>query len=218
METTPSDPDTRAVVQVMFTRKRGLDHAEAAARVLEHSRHVLADARLPDDALRRDVLDRAEEERAQLDGVDAQIEQSPTAEVQPEEAVVRLDRAPEPEIGLHEQRLADPTGPDQLDQRAVRRQEPAPDRLHEEDALATRLVHHPAGLTRVEGERLLAEHVLARSEQGEGVLHVARLRGGDVHHFDLGVFGQRGVVAIAGPNTETISEGVGVLGGPRRDG
>ena len=124
----------------------------------------------------------------------------------------------EPEIGLHEQRLADPTGPDQIDQRAVRRQEPAPDRLHEEDALATRLVHHPAGLTRVEGERLLAEHVLAPSEQGEGVLHVARLRSGDVHHFDFGVFGQRGVVAIAGPNTETISEGVGALGGSRRDG
>ncbi len=82
----------------------------------QHRHDVLVDPRLPDDAFRRDMLDRPEQQRAELEGIDAQIEQASAAEVQAEEAVLGIDRPAEPEVGLHEQRLADPTGPDHLDQ------------------------------------------------------------------------------------------------------
>ena len=84
-----------------------------------------------------------------------------------------IHRAAEPEVPLHQQWLADATRADDVHEGAVRGEEAAPDGLHQEQSPAPRLGRHACRLLRVEGERLLAQDVLARLQQGKCVNLVA---------------------------------------------
>ena len=126
--------------------------------------------------------------------------------------VVGIHRPPESEVGLDQQGLADATLADDVDQGAVGRKEPAPDGLHQEQPPAPGLLRHPCRLAGVERERLLAQDVLARPEEADGVDLVARVRGGDVDHVDVGIGGECVVVAVAGRYVEPVAEGLGPLG------
>ena len=105
-----------------------------------------------------------------------------------------------------------------IDQRPVGRKEPAPDRLHQEQPPAPRLLRHPRRLPGVERERLLAQDVLPGPEGVEGVLLVAGVGGGDVDDVDVGIGRQRVVVAVAGRNGEAVAEGLGPFGRTRGHG
>ena len=125
---------------------------------------------------------------------------------------------PESEVRLDEERLADAALPQDVDERPVRRKEATPDRLHDEEPAAPRLLDHGRRLASVECERLFAQDVLPGAEESQSVGFVPRLRGGDVDDVDVGVGGQGVVVAVAGRNAEPVAEGRGTLGRARRHG
>ncbi len=164
-----------------------LDHPEATARVVEHGGHLLVDAGLADVAVGDHPVGVAEHHRHQLGRVDPEVEQRAAAEGDVEEAVGRVDVPPEPEVGLDQARVTDPLLAEQVPQHGVRRQEPAPQRLHQEQPSRTGVGHHRTALQSVEGERLLAQHGLARGEEQARVPFVGGVRRGDVHDVDVGV-------------------------------
>jgi hypothetical protein len=65
------------------------------------------------------------------------------------------------------------------------------------------------------GERLLAQHRLARFEAGNCVLLVERVRRRDVDRVDVGVGGERLVTRVAVRRAELLAERVGRLLRPR---
>ena len=147
----------------------GLDHAQPSSMVAQHRGDHLVDAGLADDPVRHHVLGRPQHERAQLEGVDAQVEQAASTEGEVEETMLGVERPPEPEVRLDQQRLTDAVLPDDLDERTVGREEAAPDRLHQEQPPAPCLLDHRGGLARVEREGLLAQHVLPGTQEAQGV-------------------------------------------------
>jgi hypothetical protein len=98
-----------------------------------------------------------------------------------EQSVTRHDRRSESEVGLHDERLADAPGADDIALHGVRRQEARADRFHQEQPFRARRRDHVAGLTREQCQRLPAEHVLAGAERGDSVRRVASARRGHVH-------------------------------------
>ena len=86
---------------------------------------------------------------------------------------------------------------DELPKLHVGGKEAAPDRLHQEAVVRSRRVGHPRRLRVVEGERLLAEHVLAGIQVEQRVVTVAAVRGAHVHHVDVEVVGHCLVRAVA---------------------
>ena len=178
----------------------------------------LVDVGLSQNAVGDDALDRTEDQGAQLHRIDPEVEQGAPAERRGEVPVVGVDGPAEPEVGLDQEGVADPPLADDLDQRPVGRQEPAPDRLHEEQPPAAGLLCHPCRLPGVERERLLAQDVLARTEEVERVLLMARVGCGDVDHIDVGVGRERFVVAVPGRDVEAVPEDLGAFGRARGDG
>ena len=135
--------------------------------------------------------------------------------------VLGIHRPPEPEVGLHQERLADATLADDVDQCPVGREEPAPDRLHEEQPPAPGLLRHPRRLPGVERERLLAQDVLARPGGRRWCPPRGAVGRGHVDHVDVGIGGERVVVAVSGRDVEPVPERLGPLrrsGRHRRDG
>ena len=110
------------------------------------------------------------------------------------------------EVGLDEAGFADHIVVEQFDQLAVRRKEPRPHRLHQEQTAVTCRVDHPTSLSSVQRERLLAQHVLARLQEHERVVFVARLRSGDVHDVDQRIRSQLLIAAVCVRNVETLGE------------
>ena len=172
----------------------------------QHGGDLLVDPRLADDALGHDMLGMAEQQRAQLQGIDAEVKQASASEVGAIEPVIGIERQREAEVGLHQVQLADAARADDIHQGAVRRKEPAPDSLHEEQAPGAGILHHVLHLGGVEGAGLLTEDVLAGTQVQACIRRVTRLRGGHVHHLHVRVFGQGGVVAVPGGHTEAIGE------------
>ena len=170
--------------------------------------------RLADHAGRGDLLDRAEHQHAQLERVDAEVEERAAALERVEQPVLGIDRHPEPEVGIDLQRRADAAARQHVDQRPVRREVAAPDRLHEEAAVGVGRRDHPLRLGGVEGEGLLAQDVLAGLEASDRIRLVARVRRGHVHRVDVGVLRERPVVVVAPGDVVLVGEGVGSLDGP----
>ncbi len=130
----------------------------------QHGADLLVDMCRTEHSGCGDILDRAEHHRAQLDRVDAEVEECPTAALGIEQPVAGIDGHAEAEVGIDLQRGADATAGEDVGERPVRRQEATPDRLHQEALAGLRRGDHPSGLACVEGERLLAQHVLAGLE------------------------------------------------------
>ena len=183
---TPSVPAIRAV-QVMLDPQGRLDHAQPSLGVMQQRGDDLVDPRLAHHPVGHDALDRSRGPACRVGRVDPEVEQRTAAELTGEVPVAPIHRPAEPEVGLDQQRLADATLADDVDQRAVDRKETAPDGLHEEEPAAPGLLRHPCRLTGVERERLLAQHVLAGPEEADGVDLVARVRRGHVDHVDIWV-------------------------------
>ncbi len=155
--------------------------------MMQHGRHHLVDVGRADDPIGDDALDGAEDECAQLHGIDTQVEQGAPAEFRSEVPVVRGDGTAEPEVALDHERVPDPSLSDHVHQDFVRGQEPAPDCLHEEQPAAAGCLGHPRRLPRIEREWLLAQDVLPRPKELECVLLMARVRRCDVDDVDVGV-------------------------------
>ena len=117
--------------------------AEAITRVLQYRRDVFVDPGGPHVAPRGHRLHRAEHELAEVHRVHAEIQQRASALREVEVAIGRDDvgRAPT-EARLDEQRLADALLAEHVAERAVRREEPRPHRLHDEALLLLCRPHH----------------------------------------------------------------------------
>ena len=183
---TPSVPAIRAV-QVMPTRRAALTTPSRSSGWCRRAVTTSSTPVSPTTPSADDALDRPEDQRAQLNGVDPEVEQRTAAELGGEVPVLGIHRPAEPEVGLDQEGLADATLADDLDQRAVGRKEPAPDGLHEEQPPAAGLLRHACRLPGVERERLLAQDVLAGPEEADGVRLVPRVRRGDVDDVDVGI-------------------------------
>ena len=85
---TPSVPDDPRRARHAHPEGR-LDHAQPSRRMMQDRGDHLVDAGLADHAVGHDALDRAQDERAQLHGVDPQVEQRTAAELASEEPVRR---------------------------------------------------------------------------------------------------------------------------------
>ena len=153
-----------------------------------------------------------------MDGVDTEVEQRTATQLTCEVPVVGIYRSPESEIGLDEHWLADATGADDVDQGSVGREEPAPNGLHQEESPAPSLLRHTGRLACVESERLLAQDVLARTQEGDGVNLVAGMRRGDIDDVDIGIGGECAVVVVASRDVEPVAEDLGPLGRTRSHG
>lgn len=80
----------------------------------------------------------------------------------------------------------------------AQREEPRPDRFHQEQLLFPGRLHQFLRLRRIDREGLLAQHVLARQEAQHGVLVMVGMRGGDVDDVDVWVFDEVFVGAVSG--------------------
>ena len=144
--------------------------------MVQHGRHLLVDAGVAEMTLGHHAVGVTEDHGDELHRVDAEVEQRAAAERQVEQAVGRVEVAPEAEVGLDEAGVADAALRQQVAEDAVGRQEPAPHRLHQEDALGPGVGDHRHPLQPVEGERLLAQDVLAGGQQQARVPFVDRVR------------------------------------------
>jgi len=70
---------------------------------------------------------------------------------------------------------------------ADQRVEASPHGFHREDTSPVGCGKHLAGVARIEADRLLDEHRLARLDRQERVFPVMGMGGGDVDDVDLGV-------------------------------
>ena len=82
--------------------------------MVQHRGDEFVDAGGADRARRGHTIGSAEHERTQLDRVDAEIERGPAAERAVEEPVFGRHRHTEAEVGLHDERLADAPGREQV--------------------------------------------------------------------------------------------------------
>lgn len=92
--------------------------------------------------------------------------------------------------------------------------EPRPHGLHEEQLLLPRLLDQQPRLLGRDGERLLAQHVLARLERQHGVLEVVAVRRRDVDDVDVGVRHELGVGTV-GRRVRGAVDGLDEVGGTR---
>ena len=171
--------------------------------------HELVDTALTDVALGHDPVRGPEHQGAELDRVDAEVQHAPSAEGEVEEAVRRIERRPEAEVGLDQDRVADAALLEHPGEGLVRREEAGPDRLHQEQPTGAGGVDHLSTLCGVERERLLAQDVLARLEEEKGVVHVAGLGSRDVDDVDVRVGGEVLVAPVTMGDTEAVGELVG---------
>ena len=209
----PSVPTMRAV-QARFTRIEAFATASFPPGWCRVAATVSSTPVVPMCPLATTRSGGSEDERRQLQRVDAEVEQGAAAPGRVEEAVGGVDGHAEAEVGLDEQRLTDATVQQQLPQRDVGGEEPAPDGLHEEALGQVGAGRHAQHLGLGHGQRLLAQHVLAVVEEEAGVVGVAGLRGGDVDDVDVVVVGQGLVVAVAPGDVPLVGERVGPLLGP----
>ena len=128
-----------------------------------------------------------EHERAELHRIDAQVEQRTAALFEVEVPVGRDHRAAPAEVRFHQERLANPSLAEDVSQRVVRRQEARPHRLHDEATRVGGSSDDLVGLHGVERERLLAEHVLARSQEEHRIGGVTGGGRRDVDGVDVGI-------------------------------
>ena len=172
----------------------------------QHGGDVLVDAERSDEAGGGDARRCAEDQRRQLHRVHAEVEQPASATSRIPQPMVGVSGHDVSEVGLDEAGFADHTVVEQLDELAVGRQEPRPHRLHQEQTAIACGVDHPTPLRGVQGERLLAQHVLARLQEHERVAFVARLRSGDVHDVDQRVSCQILIAAVRVRHVEPLGE------------
>ena len=128
-----------------------------------------------------------------------------------------IEAGAEAELGVEHAHLADGPGGQPFPHLDHPRDEARPHRLHQEQLSRARRGDHLLGLAGVEGERLFAQHRLARLQGEQGVLAVERVRTGDVDDVDVGVGDELGVRAVAPRDPEAVSEGVGRVEGAGAD-
>lgn len=137
------------------------------------------------------------------EGVDTQIEQCTTGEVEVHHAVsvgevdgsvlIALSKR---QVGDGSVNLANGTRRDELANLDTEREVTGPDSLHEEQILLLGLGNELLGLGSVDSQGLLAKHVLAGLEGEHGILEVVAVRGSDVDDVDIGVGNKLSVRAI----------------------
>ncbi len=181
--------------------------------MVQYRRDLLVDPGLADPALADDGVGASEHEEAELHGVDAEVEERAAALGEVEMTARGIDRAAKAEVRLDQQRFADLARAEDVAQRAVRREETRPHRLHDEAVPGTRRVDHVLRLRGVQRERLLAQHVLARFHGEDRVGRVARMRRRDVDRVDVGIRHQILVVPVVPLDPEPLRERFGAFSG-----
>ena len=179
----------------------------------DHDVAVDAATSVGQHALHRERLGLAEQQVRDRERVDAHVEQGAGAEGGVPHPAGRVGRHPEADLGVQVARGAEPAGPQVAghgpDHGVARR----PHRLHQEAVVRGGEPDHRLGLGGVEGQRLLAQHVLAGLEGEPGVVEVQGVGGGDVHDVDGGVGDQLGVGPVGRGAAVRVGEGLG--GGER---
>ena len=172
------------VIQRVARQRRAdgaLRDRDGSAREFHRHDGVLVDARLADARHRRHRRRRAEHEVRQLHRVAPEVEERAAAERGIEQPVVGLHLGAEAEGALDAEDLADGLVVEQRPQGPVRGEETAPERLHREAPAPGGELGDARRFLLVDGERLLAEHVLARLERER---HVGGVAGVGRRHVD----------------------------------
>lgn len=112
--------------------------------------------------------------------------------------------------------LADGAFTDQVADGGRDGEEAGPDGFHHEEALGAGQVDQDLQLRGIDGERLLADHILARAQGQQAVLKVVRVRGGNVDGVEGCVGDQLVVAAVCGRgrggDQALVQEPAGALG------
>ena len=190
-----------------------------AARELQHGRRPLVHVRLPDlaaalhfDGVQEVLPGRGARDQArERDGIAAHVQNATAAERVVHQAALgvragleaegRLDGADAPDRPLAHQLRHPPRG----------RMAAVHERLHQEHVVLARRVHDGHRLGVVDGQRLLAQDVLAGLGRLDGPLGVHRVGGGDVDGLHLRVRQQGLVSGVAAGDGELVGERVGRL-------
>ena len=114
--------------------------------------------------------------QAKRERVDPEVQERAAAGVEVPEPVVGVVGHGEREVGVNTADFADGAVVDALDRPEVRGVEAHPHRFHQEAVVGLRGGGHVVDLGDVEGDRLLDEHVFARFEEQDGVVHVTGCR------------------------------------------
>lgn len=188
-------------------RRRGAD-VDAAPRLAARPARVGAHAH---GRLAHDEADEAQR-------IAAGVEQRTAAELGVHADVALRLREREAEARVHRAHAADGAGLQQRDHVGRLRLEPVRVALQQHDTVLARRAEHGLRLGQREGERLLAQHVLA----GLGGVHrpgrVQAVGQRDVDGVDFGVGEQRLVAAVVARDAVRGGEGRRRLGAPARHG
>ena len=172
---------------------RGAHGGQDAIGVAAGDRDVEVDAAVGQGRGGGQPLGCAQHQVGEGERVDPHVEQGARAQGGVEQAVVRAGGDHEAQLGTQLAGGAELAGAETVAQLTDHRVAGGPHRLHEEDAVLSCQPHHLLGVAGVEGQRLLAHHVLAGLDGHPGVLEVQGVRGGDVDDLDVGVGDQVGV-------------------------
>mmetsp|Transcript_33570 Transcript_33570/g.101346 ORF Transcript_33570/g.101346 Transcript_33570/m.101346 type:complete len:225 (-) Transcript_33570:266-940(-) len=180
--------DDRAVMEGAIEAVRA--HGGAAGRVLQDDAGVVVDSSLADRRhgaeLRQGVP--AEGQGRPLQHVAADVQQTAACQVLGPEPMRQVrPRRLETKIRAHMQRPTQGAAVQEVLHAPDNGEAPRPETLHQEDALLLRGSDQLLDLPLVHPHRLLHEDVLAGLEEQQGVLHVFRVYGANIHDSDLPV-------------------------------
>ena len=203
--------DAQAVVLRQRHAARHL--GEDVAGKLQQRRRPFVDAgpaemRRAEDLFRIDeglAHRRAGDEPRHRHRVAADVEDAAAGGVVGEQAMLRIGIGhAESEARLDQPDLADGTRSDQLDDAGGQRVEAVHESFAEEGAGLPRGVDHGVGFVGRNGERLLAEHVLAGFRRTDRPFGMCRVRRRDIDRLDLGVV-EHGLIAVEDPAPGKLS-------------
>lgn len=148
------------------------------------------------DAGGLDAVGPAEGHLREVQGVDPHVQQGPAGQLRPDDPLLAGDGVAQ--VGGEEPGPPDGAGGQNICQKAAHGLVPGPDGLGDEQAPLPGEAGHLLGLGGVDGEGLLAEHMLAVGKAEHGVVVVVGVGGGDVHQVHGGVR-QHLLIGAVGP-------------------
>ena len=160
----------------------------------------------------------AQEPPGERERVDAHVEKGAASLLVAPEPVVGVGRHGEREVGADPTNLADVARLDPGQRLHVGGVEPHPHRFHEEAAVGFGGGDHPIGLRRVERDRFLDQHMLARAVKHHGLGHVDGVDAGHIHDVDVGIGGELLVAGVSPADPMGRGEALGGFAGAGPDG
>ena len=188
------------------------------ARMAESYGSALVDAGRAEVGAARHGVGSAQHHGSEGHTVDADIQQRSARQLRREQPAGGIDFRREGQVALKQRRHADFACLQQRAQRRDGRDEAGPHALHQQHAAVAGAGRHGARLGGVDGERFLAQHVLAGIEADAAGRRVLGMGSGHVDGVHGRVGGQRRVAAMRLRGPVLGGKRLGTGGGARTDG